>query len=170
MSKRPRKSNRELPAHWALFFEQKGIRSANHLAEITGIPGMTINRMVYGSTRTSPEILRRVAQALRVDDAVIYGLAGWPQETQPWEPPAEAEAMTERQRKAVTDMIRAFVQPGLAEAPKRAQEDKGGTVHQLRPADEGQEHHGLAAWRRDEGDQPTYQDHLDGLGEEPQDH
>ena len=44
---------------------------------------------------------------------MIYGLAGWPKETQPWEPPMEAEAMTGRQRQAVTALIRAFVQPAL---------------------------------------------------------
>ena len=123
MSPRPRSSNRTMPAHWQLFFDQKGIRSANHLAELTGIPGMTINRMVYGGTRTSPDILRRVAKAVSVDDAVIYGLAGWPTTTQPWEPPVEAEAMTDRQRKAVTEMIRAFVQPALDDAETDADAD-----------------------------------------------
>lgn len=164
MNARPRKASREIPAHWQLFFDQKGIRSANHLAEITGIPGMTVNRMVYGNTRTTPDILRKVAEALRVDDAVIYGLVGWPQTTQPWEPPVEAEAMDDRQRKAVTELIRAFVQPALNEAAKRPTSN----VRQLRPADGGQEHHGLAAWRRDEGE-PAHQDYLDGLGEESQD-
>ena len=161
MAAEPRRTKRQIPEHWQLFMDQKGIRSIAHLAELTGIAGMTANRLVMGDAKTRPDILRNMARALRVDDAVIYGLAGWPTTTKPWEPPAEAEAMTERQRKAVTELIRSFVLPALAEEPSA-------TVHQLRPA-ETEEYGRMAAWRRDEDDRPTFQEHLDGLGEEPQD-
>ncbi|WIG17187.1 hypothetical protein [Kocuria rosea] len=44
-----------------------------------------------------------------MNDAVTYGLAGWPTTTKPWEPPVEAEVVTDRQRKAITEMISAIV-------------------------------------------------------------
>ena len=120
MTSKPRRGSRPTPEHWRLFFDQKGIRSVNHLAELTDLPSMTVNRLVYGDTKTRPEIMREVARAVSVDDAVIYGLAGWPTTTKPWEPPFEAEAMTDRQRKAITEMIRAFVQPALDETEREA--------------------------------------------------
>ena len=122
MTTENRRTKRQPPEHWQLFMEQKGIRSIAHLAELTGVAGMTANRLVMGDAKTQPEILREIARALHVDDVVIYGLAGWPTTTKPWEPPAEAEAMTDRQRKAVTEMIRAFVQPTLDKAEADAEE------------------------------------------------
>lgn len=175
MTSRTKNPHRPTPAHWQLFFDQKGIRSISHLAEIAGVSGMTANRLVHGDMKTRPEILRQVAAALRVDDSVIYGLAGWPTTTQPWEPPAEAEAMDDRQRKAITELIRAFVRPSLdqarlsraagQESEGTAQEEQEATIHELRPTREG---HGLAAWKRD-GDRPSEKEYLDGMGEEPQD-
>jgi hypothetical protein len=163
MTPKTRGKQRPTPDHWALFFERKGIRSVAHLAELTGVAGMTANRLVYGDSRTSPEVLRQVARALKVDDAVIYGLAGWPTTTHPWEPPAEAEAMDERQRKAVTEMIRAFVRPALEDT----EEGPGATVSDLRAKHPEQGDLRLAAWKRD-GDRPSLGEHLDTLGEEPQ--
>ena len=156
-TRKPRRGNRPIPAHWQLFFDQKGISSVAHLSRITGVPGMTVNRLVYGEVRTSPEVLRQVAEALRVDDAVIYGLAGWPTTTEPWVPPAEAEAMDDRQRKAVTEMIRAFVQPTLDKSATPVAEEDHPERGDFR----------LAAWKR-EDDRPSEMEYLDGLGEEPQ--
>jgi transcriptional regulator with XRE-family HTH domain len=123
MTNTPRRTARPVPEHWQLFFDQKGISSVAHLSRRTGIAGMTANRLVHGEARTSPDILRQVAQALDVEDVVIYGLAGWPTTTKPWEPPVEAEAMTDRQRKAVTEMIRSFVQPVLGDAKPDMEEE-----------------------------------------------
>lgn len=153
---------RPIPGHWQMLFDQKGIRSAAHLAEIAGIAPMTANRLVHGDNRTHPDILRKVAQAIRVDDAVIYGLAGWPKDTKPWTPPLEAEAMTDRQRKAVTEMIRSFVQPTVGP------DGTGPSRERPMPVPPAQDEVDMAAWKRDHEGEPSFGEYLDGLGEEPQ--
>lgn len=161
-TREPSGTQRTRPAHWQLFFDQKGIASNSHLAEIVGLPAMTVNRMVYGDSRTSPQILRKVAEALKVEPAVIYGLAGWPKETRPWEPPVEAEALTTRQRKAINETIRAFVQPELEKAKDAAHHGEGPAVLPDNVFD-------LAAHAGPPTPGQAHRDALDEAGEEPQD-
>lgn len=102
------------------------VPSWNRLAEMAGVSTTTLTAMVAGSTQASPTTVSKVAKALRVKPEVV---SGWIQTARvvrdAYRPPPEADLMDDRQRRAVTELIRSFVKDTGAAA--------GGNVVPLRP-------------------------------------
>lgn len=80
-----------------------------------------------GHPRPTMQVVVALAMALRVPSEELRVLSGIPAEGHPWMPPAESRMMNDRQRRAVTELIRSFVAPPISA-------DEGGTVTPLRPA------------------------------------
>lgn len=85
--------------------------SYNQLARAVGVPQSTISAIVSGrSRRPKPVNLQKIADALRVDVRVVSEWVGQERtERAPYAPPTEADLLTERQRRAVDEIIRAIV-------------------------------------------------------------
>jgi hypothetical protein len=63
-----------------------------------------------GHPRPTMPVVVALALALKIPSDELRELAGIPAEGQPWIPPAESRLMNDRQRRAVTELIRSFVQ------------------------------------------------------------
>lgn len=88
---------------------RNGRPSWNRLAELSGVSTSTITSMVAGKRRASETTIAKVASALRIDAAEVSGWLGLDRVVHhPYEPPAESALLTTRQRKALTELIRAF--------------------------------------------------------------
>lgn len=87
---------------------RNGRPSWNRLAELAGVSTSTITLMVEGRRKTSLETVRKVADALRVSPSEVGKWLGREQDVRPWDVPAEVELLTERQQKALTELIRAI--------------------------------------------------------------
>jgi hypothetical protein len=64
--------------------------------------------MVEGRRQTSLATVRKVAEALRVSPAEVAKWLGREQDVRPYDVPAEVDLLTERQQKALTELIRAI--------------------------------------------------------------
>lgn len=62
-----------------------------------------------GHGQPSMGVVVGLAMALRIPTRELRELAGIPAQGQPWTPPQEACLMTDRQRKAVEELIRSMV-------------------------------------------------------------
>lgn len=90
----------------------KEIRSNRELAKLVGISRGTIDNYMAGRHPANPsdEVLNAFHLALHIPIQELRDAAGQPHgESQPWEPPSEANLMDRRQRDAVTELIRSFV-------------------------------------------------------------
>ena len=85
--------------------------SYNQLAQAVGVPQSTISAIVSGrSRRPKPANVQKIADALGVDVRVVSEWVGQERtERAPYAPPAEADLLTDRQRRAVDEIIRAIV-------------------------------------------------------------
>ena len=85
--------------------------SYNQLARAIGVPQSTVSAIVSGkSRRPKPENIQRIADALGIDVRTVSGWVGEQRtERAPYSPPAEADLLTDRQRRAVDEIIRAIV-------------------------------------------------------------
>lgn len=88
-----------------------GKPSYNRLAKAVGVPQSTVSAVVTGKSRhPKPETVQRIADALRVDVRTVAAWVGQKRtEATPYAPPPEADLLTDRQRKAVDEIIRAIV-------------------------------------------------------------
>ena len=100
---------RELPELWDKILEGKGISSLRHLARVTNLSPATLSRAVHGDSEPSDDTVRTVADALGLELPAAYKLFGddSPEAAQ-YVPPAEANRLTTRQRRAIDDLIRAI--------------------------------------------------------------
>jgi transcriptional regulator with XRE-family HTH domain len=121
---------------------------------MAGISTSTLTAMVAGRRRSSAETIRKVAEALRVLPEVVSSWLEHDEKVrEPYVPPAESAYMSDRQRKAVTELIRAFTaevpasdvvsgregddlgvdetRPGSSPAPSALGDYRDATVHQL---------------------------------------
>lgn len=87
---------------------RNGRPSWNRLAELAGVSTSTITLMAGGKRRTSLDTVRKVAEALRVAPEDVLEWIGRGQQVRPYEVPAEVDLLTERQQKALTELIRAI--------------------------------------------------------------
>jgi transcriptional regulator with XRE-family HTH domain len=87
---------------------RNGRPSWNRLAELAGVSTSTITLMVEGRRQTSLATVRKVAEALRVSPAEVAKWLGREQDVRPYDVPAEVDLLTERQQKALTELIRAI--------------------------------------------------------------
>lgn len=67
--------------------------------------------MMYGATDTEPETVAAVAEALGVDVVRVSRQVGQARSQQaPWVPPFEANLLSRRQQRALSELIRAMAQ------------------------------------------------------------
>jgi transcriptional regulator with XRE-family HTH domain len=137
-------TERELPYRWAERLIARGFtdRRTDHqyarpslgaLSDATGVHQTTLKSAITGARNPSVETVRRLMKALGDD------VAGWLGQDRvvEWIPPAEASLLTDRQRKAVEEIIRAMTErredvgnDDRSAATKRAPES-GADVMQL---------------------------------------
>lgn len=104
-------TDRELPLQWVPLFEKKNLGlSVRALGRAIDMHQSTAGRVVHGE-KTSRVSLSRVANYFGVPVADVQHLRR-EQPTKPFEVPAEADALTPKQREAVRAIILAMVEPG----------------------------------------------------------
>lgn len=112
---------------------RNGRPSWNRLAELAGLSTSTVTAMVSGSRRTSATTVIKIADALNVPAEHV---SAWLSQARPvrtrYVPPPEADQLTDRQRRALTDLIRSFV----ADDDVRAGEDREERSAPMTPAGE----------------------------------
>lgn len=89
-----------------------GARSSmRQLAERSGMSVETVRMMVYGERVPEDETVNAVADALGVNRITV---AGWAKQTrtvaEPWYPPAESDRLSQSERAALDQLIRAIVE------------------------------------------------------------
>lgn len=84
----------------------KGDPSLSALADASGVSTTTISNAIRGSRATSVEVVAALVDKLGPDVADWIGSA----RIEEWTPPAEASLLTDRQRKAVEELIRAMTE------------------------------------------------------------
>lgn len=100
---------REIPELWGKLLESKGISSLRHLAREADVAPTSVSRLVHGDGESADATIHAIAEVLGVDLPTMYRLAGQgAPEAAPYVPPAEANRLTARQRRAIDDLIRAI--------------------------------------------------------------
>lgn len=124
---------RTTPPQWVKLMESKNLGSIRQLADRSGVSHPAIARLIHREGITKDENIVAVANTLGVTPAKIYELAGMdaPAEAGPYEPPEEAARLTTRQREALTELIRAMVDPKAATGPLAG---RAGTTDEYRLA------------------------------------
>lgn len=146
--------SREVPEPWASRMVEKKFTdtrydvaapSMSRLAEAIGVHTSTVSSAIRGTRKPSAETVAALAEALGAD--VAQWLGG--QYHGPWEPPAASALLTDRQRKAVEEIIHVMTerqeQPdGTPIAPQQQDDPPAeATKHQVvrtrtrRPTSEG---------------------------------
>lgn len=120
---------RTTPPQWVKLMESKSIGSIRQLADKAGVSHPAVARLIHREGVTKDENIVAVAETLGVTPARIYELAGMnaPSEAGPYVPPEEAARLTTRQREALTELIRAMVDP---KAPAKQTVQDGDTKAQ----------------------------------------
>lgn len=106
----------ELPEPWKTAGERKGLTSIRAIARESGASVQTVAMIVAGKRRPTPATSARLAAALGTDPATVDQWAGLPagETSEPYIPPPESRRMTDRQRRAINEMIRVLVEPAAA--------------------------------------------------------
>lgn len=124
---------RETPEPWAAAMvkaqatTRSGRPSITALARIAGLGVETTRRLLYGMGSASVESVSKVADALHID---VREVSRWAAQSRavkaPYGVPAEADLLTDRERRAVTDLIRAITdgRRSNAEAQESRQETR----------------------------------------------
>lgn len=82
------------------------------LAERADVSVEAVRRMIFGLAAPEPLTVNRVAGALQRDVREVAAWVGQVRtERQSWTPPAEADLLNDRQRKALDNLIRSMVEP-----------------------------------------------------------
>lgn len=161
---------RELPEPWNTAAEQAGVRQTYRgIGERAGLSHVTVRRLIVEG-RTTVSTVRKIADALGVEQATIYEWAGIElSEWGPWDPPASAHRMSPRTRAAVEELIRAITEgdagwsaTGSSEDPNPS--DGGGEVVPLNPG-----RNTRRAARRTTSEGAAQDERLNQIGEESQD-
>lgn len=153
--------------------------SYNQLAQAVGVPQSTVSAIVSGrSRRPKPENVQKIADALGIDVRVVAGWVGEKRtERSPYAPPAEADLLTDRQRRAVDEIIRAIVAERASATDDRTPDQPHPVdPHEPladRPVPDGatpapEDIYGLAALKRPSEGKRLKRE-ADALGEESQD-
>ncbi|MBZ6375724.1 MAG: helix-turn-helix transcriptional regulator [Kocuria palustris] len=81
------------------------------MAERAGLSHTAVNDVVHGDAKNpAHETLAGIARALELPLADVYALSGQQRpNAEQWAPPAEANLLTARQRRAIEDLIRSIV-------------------------------------------------------------
>lgn len=95
---------------------RSGRPSYEAMTEKSGLSKETVRRLFLGIGNSEPDTIRRVADVLKVDPTVVALWNGRSRETvEAYRPPAEADLLSERQRRAVDELIRVMVNPAAAQ-------------------------------------------------------
>lgn len=99
-----------IPDPWKRLMERAGIDSIRELANKAGLDNHSaINRVIMKGTTTSAENMEKVATALRVSIADLYEITqGAP--SAPLTMPRGTELLSERQKRAIAEIIRTMVE------------------------------------------------------------
>lgn len=97
------------PETWKLLMDRAGIASIRKLAAAAGIDHTIVNRVIMKGSNTNAENMEKMAGALRVPVEQLYELSSGVAAT-PLALPKGTEKLTERQKTAVTEMIRTLVE------------------------------------------------------------
>jgi len=99
--------------------------SLNQLSKVSGVGPTTISKLIRGVGTPHPDTLRKLALALETTPAQIAEWAKLGRSvSEPYVPPARADWLTPRQRKAVTELILSIVAVTAA-----AHDDNVRTLH-----------------------------------------
>lgn len=105
---------------WANAFKKAGMVNPNNgepslqaLSRATGLHPTTISRIITGeTTKPKQSTVITIAQALKLDIVTVGHWIGQEWETaEPFVLPEEANQLTRRQRRAITEIIRSMVNP-----------------------------------------------------------
>lgn len=91
---------------------RNGTPSMNALAKMSKTHTSTITAMVFSDKNTEHAVVDRVAKALGVDVRTVSQWAGRVRTVRdPYVPPIEADMLTVRQRRAVSELIKSMAEP-----------------------------------------------------------
>ena len=120
-------ARRDTPEPWKTLMERRGIGSLRHLARLADLSPATLSRAVHGDSVPNDETVRAVADALGIGLPDTYTLFGGESpDAAPYVPPAEANRLTARQRRAIDEMIRAITAGREDEDDATQTEDEAG--------------------------------------------
>lgn len=113
---------REAPEPWASAMKaagavdpRNGAPSMNTLAKMSNTHTSTITAMIFSDKNTEQPVVDRVAEALGVDVRIVSQWAGRTRTVRdPYVPPVEADMLTARQRRAVSELIKSMAEPSAA--------------------------------------------------------
>lgn len=113
-------SRRTVPEPWASWLVGAGfvdprarqpLPSARQLADRLGVSTTTVMNMMHGESDTEHATVAAVAEALRVDVRTVAREVGQARsEQRPYTPPFEANLLSRRQQRAVSELIRAIAE------------------------------------------------------------
>lgn len=128
-----------------------GEPSITRLATMAGVSVETARRLLFGMGRPSVQTVERVAAALRIDVRMVSEWAAHARSVrEPYRAPAEADLLTDRERRAVTHLIRAITDGRRSHAHESESGQEEGSAEQQEPPSIAQLH---AASR---GEKPDY--------------
>lgn len=113
----------EIPEPWSSAMTKAGFLdprygnpSLRRLADAAGVHPTTVSSLILKGKVISARNMRSVSTALGVE---LGDMTRWVtgERREPYQPPAEADQMTERQRNAVTELILAFIGTGKEREP-----------------------------------------------------
>lgn len=112
---------REAPEPWATAMRKAGAvdprndnPSMSALAKMADLHTSTVASLIFRERETEPAVIERVASALGIDVREVSTWAGVARSvSDPYVAPPEANLLTARQRKALTEMIRAFAETNI---------------------------------------------------------
>lgn len=109
---------------------RNGLPSWNQLGILAGLSTSTVTAMISGRRKTSTDTIEKVAAVLNVLPSEVREWLELDRKVQSrYSPPPEADLLTDRQRKALTNLIRSIV----------ADEQEGGTGNGKMPAEKSDE-------------------------------
>lgn len=92
----------------------------SQLAKAAGLHTTTVASLIFQDRETEPHVVERVAEALNLDVQIVSEWAGIHRPiSAPYVPPPEANLLSARQRKAITELIRSFTQSVSEPTPIR---------------------------------------------------
>lgn len=110
---------------------RNGKPSLNQLAIRADLPASTVTAIAAGRRKPKTPTIQKIADALGIDVRVVSEWVGQERtERAPYAPPAEADLLTDRQRRAVDEIIRAIV----AERADSRDEPRTAAHHGTAPA------------------------------------
>lgn len=108
----------DIPQPWREAMENAGTYSLRDLAARAGLGTSTVSDLIYGRKSTSERTMQAAADSLRLPVTTIRSWAATARgEVGPYQPPAVANRLTERQRRAIDELIRSIVTPVEPEPP-----------------------------------------------------